>query len=401
MITLKEALEIVTQEVRILPSEKVKLLPSLGRVLAKDIYSEFDIPPFNRAAMDGYAVIAHDTAFTSLANPVVLEIVDESSAGCRAKLSISQGKAIRIMTGASMPEGADAVVMVEYTASKGNELKIFRSVKQGENVSFSGEDVKRGEKVLPRGTFLRPAEIGMLASLSKEEVYVVQKPKVAIISTGSELTEPGKNLEEGKIYDSNSFALFSQVISCGGEPERIGIVPDVEEELLLKIKEGLSYDILILSGGVSEGKYDLVKEVLKKAKVEMLFWKVAVKPGKPTFFGMRDHTLVFGLPGYPVSSMLNFENLVKPAIFSMLGQKDYQRFKIRATLKGEIKNTSDRKSFIRVRLIEEEGKYSAYPALSQKSGVLKSMVWANGIVILPKDVTRVESGKEVLVEILN
>ncbi len=401
MITLKKALEIVTGEVRILPSEKVKLLSSLGRVLARDIYSEFDIPPFNRAAMDGYAVIAQNTTSASLTHPGILQIGDEASAGFKATSSIRKGKTIRIMTGASMPEGANAVVMVEYTESKGDELKIFRSVKQGENVSFSGEDVKKDEKILSRGTFIRPAEVGMLASLSKTEVYVVQKPKVAIISTGSELTEPGEILREGKIYDSNSFALFSQVISCGGEPERIGIVPDDEKELLLKIKKGFSCDILLLSGGVSAGKYDLVKEVLKKAGVRMLFWKVSVKPGKPTFFGVKNRTLVFGLPGYPVSSMINFENLVKPAIFSMLGQKGYQRFKLRATLKGEIKNTSHRESFIRVRLIEEEGKYLAYPAPSQKSGVLKSMVWANGIIILPKDVKRIESGKEVLVEILS
>ncbi|MCD6318585.1 molybdopterin molybdotransferase MoeA [Candidatus Aerophobetes bacterium] len=401
MISLEKALEIVKREVKVLPSEKVKLLSSLNRVLAEDIYSEFDIPQFNRAAMDGYAVIAQDTTSACLTHPVVLKIVDEASAGFKAKSSVSSGKAVRIMTGAILPEGADAVVMFEDTESEKDEVKIFRSVKQGRNVSFSGEDVKKGEKVLPRGTFIRPAEVGMLASLSKEEVCVVKKPKVAIISTGSELTEPGDALKEGKIYDSNSFALFSQVVSCGGQPERIGIVPDDEKELLLKVKEALSFDILLLSGGVSMGKYDLVKEVLRKAGVRMLFWKVAVKPGKPTFFGVRNHTLVFGLPGYPVSSMINFENLVKPAIFEMLGRKDYKRFKIRATLKEEIKNTSNRENFIRVKLIEQEGKYLAYPAPSQKSGVLKSMVWANGIIALPKDVRKVESGKQVLVEILS
>ena len=401
MISLEKALEIVKREVKVLPSEKVKLLSSLNRVLAEDIYSEFDIPQFNRAAMDGYAVIAQDTTSACLTHPVVLKIVDEASAGIKAKSSVSSGKAVRIMTGAILPEGADAVVMFEDTESEKDEVKIFRSVKQGRNVSFSGEDVKKGEKVLPRGTFIRPAEVGMLASLNKEEVCVVKKPKVAIISTGSELTEPGDALKEGKIYDSNSFALFSQVVSCGGEPERIGIVPDDEKELLLKVKEALSFDILLLSGGVSMGKYDLVKEVLGKAGVKMLFWKVAVKPGKPTFFGVRNHTLVFGLPGYPVSSMINFENLVKPAIFEMLGRKNYKRFKIRATLKEEIKNTSNRENFIRVKLIEQEEKYLAYPAPSQKSGVLKSMVWANGIIALPKDVRKVESGKQVLVEILS
>jgi len=400
MITLEKALEIVLSEARVLPPERVKLLSSLGRVLAEDVYSSFDIPNFDRAAMDGYAVIARDTTSASPNHPVTLKVVDEAPAGFEVRSSIASGEAIGIMTGAILPKGADAVVMVEDTRLEGNEVRIFRSVKEGENVGFSGEDVRKGEMVLSRGTLIRPQEVGMLASLGKTEVYVVRRPKVAIISTGSELTEPGEPLKKGKVYDSNSFALFSQVISCGGEPRRIGIVPDDKGKLLSKIREGLSSDILILSGGVSMGKYDLVKEVLEEAGVKMLFWKVAVKPGKPTFFGIKDHTLVFGLPGYPVSSMINFENLVRPAIFSILGRSDYKRLKIRATLKGKIKNTSRRKNFIRVRLVEENGKYWAIPSPSQKSGVLKSMTWANGIVVLPEEVKILEEGKEVVVEVL-
>ena len=400
MITLEKALEIVLEEVKVLSSEKVKLLFSLGRVLGENIYSDLNIPNFNRAAMDGYAVIAQNTTTASLNHPVILKVMDEAPAGFEVKSNIAPGQAIRIMTGAYMPKGANAVVMVEYTELKGDKVKIFRPIKESENVSFSGEDVKKGEMVLSRGTFIRPQEVGMLASLGKTEVYVVKKPKVAIISTGSELIQPGESLKKGKIYDSNSFALFSQVISCGGKSKRIGIVPDDKKSLLPKVREGLSSDILILSGGVSMGKYDLVKEVLVEAGVRMLFWKVAVKPGKPTFFGVRGHTLVFGLPGYPVSSIINFENLVKPAIFSMLGRKSYRRLKLMATLKGKIKNTSGRKSFIRVKLIEENGKYWAIPAPSQKSGVLKSMTWANGLVVLSKEIKMVEKGKEVVVEIL-
>ena len=400
MITLEKALEIVLSEARVLPPERVKLLSSLGRVLAEDVYSSFDIPNFDRAAMDGYAVIARDTTSASPNHPVTLKVVDEAPAGFEVRSSITSGEAIGIMTGAILPKGADAVVMVEDTRLEGNEVRIFRSVKEGENVGFSGEDVRKGEMVLSRGTLIRPQEVGMLASLGKTEVYVVRRPKVAIISTGSELMEPGESLKKGKVYDSNSFALFSQVISCGGEPRRIGIVPDDKRKLLSKIREGLSSDILILSGGVSMGKYDLVKEVLEEAGVKMLFWKVAVKPGKPTFFGIKDHTLVFGLPGYPVSSMINFENLVRPAIFSILGRSDYKRLKIRATLKRKIKNTSRRKNFIRVRLVEENGKYWAIPSPSQKSGVLKSMTWANGIVVLPEEVKILEEGKEVVVEVL-
>ena len=401
MISMEDALEIVLKQVSVLSSERVKLLSSLGRVLSENIYSDFDIPGFNRAAMDGYAVVAKDTVHACPDRPVTLKVIDEVPAGFRVKSAISSGKAIRIMTGAVLPEGADAVVMVEYTEARGDKVMVFRSVKKGENVSFSGEDVKKGELVLPRGTLIRPQEVGMLAALGKTEVYVTRKPKVAIISTGDELIEPGRTLEKGKIYDSNSFSLFSQVLKCGADPERIGIVPDDKDELLHKVKMGLSSNILLLSGGVSEGKYDLVKEVLMEAGVKPLFWKVAVKPGKPTFFGIRKRTLVFGLPGYPVSSMMNFENLVKPAIFKMLGREGYKRIKIKAVLKGEIKNSSGRKNFIRVRLIEENGRYLAIPAPSQKSGVLKSMVWANAVVILSTDIRKVENGEEVLVEILD
>ncbi|MCD6257185.1 molybdopterin molybdotransferase MoeA [Candidatus Aerophobetes bacterium] len=401
MISMEDALEIVLKQVSVLSSERVKLLSSLGRVLSENIYSDFDIPGFNRAAMDGYAVVAKDTVHACSDRPVTLKVIDEVPAGFKVKSAISSGKAIRIMTGAVLPEGADAVVMVEYTEARGDKVMVFRSVKRGENVSFSGEDVKKGELVLPRGTLIRPQEVGMLAALGKTEVYVTRKPKVAIISTGDELIEPGKTLEKGKIYDSNSFSLFSQVLKCGADPERIGIVPDDKDELLHKVKMGLSSNILLLSGGVSEGKYDLVKEVLMEAGVKPLFWKVAVKPGKPTFFGIKERTLVFGLPGYPVSSMMNFENLVKPAIFKMLGREGYKRIKIRAVLKGEIKNSSGRKNFIRVRLIEENGRCLAIPAPSQKSGVLKSMVWANAVVVLSTDVRKVKNGEEVLVEILD
>lgn len=401
MISVEDALEIVLKQVSVLSSERVKLLSSLGRVLSENIYSDFDIPGFNRAAMDGYAVVAKDTVHACPDRPVTLKVIDEVPAGFKVKSAISSGKAIRIMTGAVLPEGADVVVMVEYTEARGDKVMVFRSVKKGENVSFSGEDVKKGELVLSRGTLIRPQEVGMLAALGKTEVYVTRKPKVAIISTGDELIEPGRTLEKGKIYDSNSFSLFSQVLKCGADPERIGIVPDDKDELLHKVKMGLSSNILLLSGGVSEGKYDLVKEVLMEAGVKPLFWKVAVKPGKPTFFGIKERTLVFGLPGYPVSSMMNFENLVKPAIFKMLGREGYKRIKIRAVLKGEIKNSSGRKNFIRVRLIEENGRYLAIPAPSQKSGVLKSMVWANAVVVLSTDVRKVENGEEVLVEILD
>jgi molybdopterin molybdotransferase len=400
MIELEEALEIVLSRVKVLPAERVNLLSSLGRSLAEDVYADFDIPGFDRAAMDGYAVISKDTDSASKKKPVVLEVIADVPAGYSTKKVVKSGKAVRIMTGAPMPQGADAVVMVEDTEKDHRKVKVFRPVTAKENVSFAGEDVKKGELILPQGSLIRPAEVAMLATLGKKNVLARAKPKVAILSTGDELVEVGKTLEKGEIYDSNSFGIFSQVLLSGGEPYRLGIARDKRENLLARIKKGLSYQLLILSGGVSVGDYDLVADVLKEAGVKMLFWKVAVKPGKPTFFGIRKDTLVFGLPGYPVSSMVNFENLVRPAIFSMLGRRDWQRIRVKAILKKTVLSRGKRKKFIRVKLAKEGDKYVAVPAPSQHSGVLKSMVWADGFLILPAQVERIEEGKDVSVELL-
>jgi len=400
MIELEEALEIILSQVKLVSSEKVDILSSLSRTLAEDVYADFDIPGFDRAAMDGYAVLSKDTNSASKKKPVILEVIANVPAGYSTEKVVKNGRAVRIMTGAPMPKGADAVVMVEDTEKEEEKVKIFRKVTCQKNVSFAGEDVKKGELILSQGSLVRPAEVAMLASLGKENVLVKIKPRVAIISTGDELVEVGRTLQKGEIYDSNSYALFSQVLSSGGEPYRLGIARDKRENLLARIKEGLSYQLLLLSGGVSVGDYDLVTDALKKAGVQMLFWKVAVKPGKPTFFGVRKGTLVFGLPGYPVSSMVNFENLVRPAIFSMLGRDDWQRIRVKAILEKAVSSRGRRKKIIRAKLVKEGDKYLAVPATSQQSSVLKSMVWADSFLILPKEVERIEKGEEVFLELL-
>lgn len=400
MIELEEALEIILSQVKLVSSEKIDILSSLSRTLAEDVYADFDIPGFDRAAMDGYAVLSKDTNSASKKKPVILEVIANVPAGYSTEKVVKNGRAVRIMTGAPMPKGADAVIMVEDTEKEKEKVKIFRKVTCQENVSFAGEDVKRGELILSQGSLIRPAEVAMLASLGKENVLVKIKPRVAIISTGDELVEVGRTLQKGEIYDSNSYALFSQVLSSGGEPHRLGIARDKRENLLARIKEGLSYQLLLLSGGVSVGDYDLVTDALRKAGVKMLFWKVAVKPGKPTFFGVRKGTLVFGLPGYPVSSMVNFENLVRPAIFSMLGRDDWQRIRVKAILEKAVSSRGRRKKIIRAKLVKKGDKYLAVPATSQESGVLKSMVWADSFLILPKEVERIEKGEEVFLELL-
>ncbi len=400
MIHLEEALGIILSKAETLPGERVEIPSSLERVLAEDVHADFDIPGFDRSAMDGYAVMARDTSSARSDRPLILEVIADLRAGYRTKKILREGKAVRIMTGALLPQGADAVVMVEDTKEEEDRVRIFRKVNPGENISFAGEDVKKGELVLKEGSLIRPAEVGMLAALGKEKVMVRKRPRVAIISTGDELIKVGDRLEEGRIYDSNSFALFSQVMKCGGIPQRLGIAPDKKEELILKIQEGLSFNVLLLSGGVSVGTYDLVKEAAEEAGVRILFWKVAVKPGKPTFFGIRDHTLVFGLPGYPVSSMLNFENLVKPAIYAMLGRKE-KRIQVEAVMESSVRSKGRRRNFIRVKLVREKGEYRALPAPSQKSGVLKSMVFADGFIIVPEEIEEIKKGEKVQVQLLD
>jgi len=405
MISLKKAQEIVLNEVdklEPLSIKKVSLLSSYSRVLAENVYADFDVPPFKRAAMDGYAVISKDTLKASSENPIVLEVTAELPAGSGTNFTLSKGKAIKIMTGAPMPLKGDAVVMVEDTRMLSNkEVEIFKEVSPGENVSLKGEDVEKGELILPKGRFIGAVEVGMLASLGRKEVLVRKRPEISIIVTGEEIREPDKELPIGKIYNSNGYALFCQALSCGTLPKNLGIAGDNKEKILSKVKEGLKSNILILSGGVSVGKYDLVKDTLKDAGVKKKFWGVAVKPGKPTFFGVKMETLVFGLPGFPVSSILNFENLVKPAIFSMLGRKDWNRLTLKAYLKKDIKNKSKRENFIRVKMIQERGEWWATPIPSQKSGVLKSLVQADGLIIVPREVERVKAGEKVEVEILN
>lgn len=400
MIRLEKAREIVLSRVKTLSAEKVPIVSSLGRVLAEDVYADLNIPGFDRSAMDGYAVIAEDTFPARSDQPVLLEVIADLPAGYRTAEVLRKGKAVRIMTGAPLPQGADAVVMVEDTKEEKDRVGVFRKVDPAENVSFAGEDVRKGELVLKEGSFVRPAEVGMLAALGKENVMVRRKPTVGIISTGDELIESGGTLEEGQIYDSNSLALSSQVAKCGGTPRRLGIVRDKKEQLISKLQEGLSFDILLLSGGVSVGVYDLVKEVAEEAGVKILFWKVAVKPGKPTFFGTRDRTLIFGLPGYPVSSMLNFENLVKPAIYAMLDRKE-RRIQVEANLESSVSSKGGRRNFVRVKLVRERGEYRAIPAPSQKSGVLKSMVWADGFIIVPEETDEIKKGEKVQVQLLD
>ncbi len=312
MILVEEALNKILSRIQPLGFEKVSLLESLGRVAGEDVHARRDIPPLDNSGMDGYAVKAIDIGKASRDLPARLEVMEDLPAGFISQKTLMQGQAIRIMTGAPIPKGADTVVPVEETQKEGFHVFIFKAIPSGEHIRKAGEDVRRGGRVISKGDVLRPAEIGMLAALGRSSVSVFQRPLVAILCTGEELVDVDEPLEGAKIVSSNSYTLAAQVKECGAIPVQLGIAGDRKEEVVEKLRQGLRADVLISSAGISVGDYDFVKEALKDLGMELVFWRVAMKPGKPMAFGTIHGKPVFGLPGNPVSSMVSFEQFVRP-----------------------------------------------------------------------------------------
>jgi len=392
----------VLKNIRASPnSEVVKLTDSLGRILAKDIYSGIDIPSFDNSAMDGYAVRASDTFSVSKEKGKTLRVIEDVKAGFIAKKILKSGQAIRIMTGASVPKCADSVVMVEDTRPEGKYVEIFKEVEPEENIRKKGEDIKKGRCIIRKGTLLKPAHIGVMASLGISKVEVSKKPKIAVLATGDELVDVHEKLTPGKIRSSNTYSLYSQIVNCGGIPKNLGIAKDQPNKLKAKIKEGLNCDLILTSGGVSVGDYDLVKLVLAEMGTDIKFWQVAMRPGKPLVFGRIKGVPVFGLPGNPVSSMVSFEIFVKPAIIKMLGQGGDYRNAVNAILEEKITKKKGLKYFLRAKTRWENGIYVTRTTGAQGSGILKSMALANSLIILPEEKKHIKKGEEVTVWFLN
>ncbi|MFQ6014181.1 MAG: gephyrin-like molybdotransferase Glp [Anaerolineae bacterium] len=413
LIEIDEALEYVLKHFHPLDAEEVDILEALDRVLAEDIYSGVDVPPFDNSAMDGYALQAADTIGASAEEPVYLRVMADLAAGYISQVRVSSGTAARIMTGAPVPAGADAVVRFEDTSEglrrgpKPGEgtIGIFKEVKPGHNVRLAGEDIKRGSLVIPQGTTIRPQEIGVLASLGRAAVKVIRRPRVAILATGDELVDIGEEVAPGKIRNSNEYCNAALVKRYGGIPVRLGIARDSAQDLTAKIREGLQQqvDLFITSAGVSVGDYDMVKNVLA-AEGEMHFWQVRIKPGKPLAFGLIQGVPLLGLPGNPVSAVVAFEVFARPAILKMLGKKWLAKPTVHAILEEEVTN-SGRRHFMRAVVRKEDGRYYVTTKGSgvrvQGSGILTSLVWANSLLVVPEDVTRIEAGQEVEVQMLD
>ena len=410
MISVDEALEKVLEHVDILEVEESPILNCLGQVLAEDISSPINIPPRDNSAMDGYAVRSADTRGASPKSPRPLRVIETVIAGATPRREVKAGEAIRIMTGAPIPKGADAVVRFEDTDESERqgvpqEIGILVEVEPGLAVRRAGEDISAGSLVLRKGTVIRPAEVGVLASLGRSKVIVIRRPVVAILATGDEIVGITQPLPQGKIYNSNSYSVAALVLRYGGIPKLLGIAQDNENSLRAKLRLGQKADMVITSGGVSLGDYDVVREVLAK-QGEIVFWQVREKPGKPLTFGeLRGkggrNIPLFGLAGNPVSAMINFELFARPAILKMMGKQSLAKPTVEAVVEDEIENSDGRRVFTRAIVEKRGGQYFARLTGPQGSGILTSMALANGLVIVPEDKPRVKRGDLVRVMMLD
>jgi len=399
---LHEAQKTVFEATKTLGLEKVSLLDAFGRVLGEDIIAARDNPPWDNSAMDGFAVRWEDIKQEhAITKPVALKVIEDVPAGTVATRTVGPGQAIRIMTGAPIPKGADTVVKVEETEPSKDTVKIFKEVERGGNIRPQGEDVKKGDCIIAKGTQIRPAEAGMLAILAKSFVLVYQRPRVAILSTGDELADLDERFDEEKIINSNSYGTAAAVQEAGGIPILLGIAKDQPAALKEKISHGLNADILVLSGGVSMGDYDFTKAVFKDLGAEMNFWKLAIRPGQPLAFGKIQGKLAFGLPGNPVSSMVTFEQLVRPAMLKMGGHRSYGRPVVQAVFQEKFSKRTDRRHFLRGILSRENNVLTVRTTGDQGSGILTSMVKANGLIDVPEEVERLNPGDIVNVQVLS
>ncbi len=413
MLSVEDARDRILSYFQSLDSVDVPLIDALGLTLAEDLIAEFDIPPMANSAMDGYAVKSADVASASKFNPVLLPVDGYIAAGDVPEKPLSDGSAVRIMTGAPVPEGADAVVPFEDTDEEERrgdggqitEIGVNLNAEDGDNIRPAGEDIRAGETVAKRGVDITAGVIGVAASLGKTSIKAIRRPVIAIVSTGDELLEPGDEQQPGKIYNSNAYSIAALVEKYGGVSRVVGIARDSIESLEAMLEEAVGYDMVVTSAGVSKGDYDVVKDVLSK-NGEIALWSVRMRPAKPLAFGALnapDGRKVphLGLPGNPVSAMVAFEQFGRPGIRVMLGKAPLRKPTIRATLDDAVYNHDGRRVYARVDVYKDDvGNYRARSTGNQSSGALHSMALARGFAICPDDVPSVPAGSDVDVEIL-
>ena len=392
LIDHHDAVRLVLENTPRLRAERVPLERVRGLALAEDLKARFDSPPFDNSAVDGYAVRGADAE-----EGRVFDVVDEAPAGRPAEKSVGEGEAIKIFTGGVIPDGSDAVVMVENTSGWGEKFELKKAAAPGQNVRRSGEDVQEGDVILRAGTEIGPAEIALAATQGYGKLPVYRRPKVVVLSTGTELVTPGeRDLSPGEIYDSNSYATMAQAREAGAEACRISAASDDAGVLKDAIQEALeTADVVVTSGGVSVGEKDLVKGTMMDLGVEQVFWGVKFKPGKPLFFGVREDTRLFGLPGNPVSAMVCFELFVRPALIALMGREDKERPRIEVYFEDDVKNRFGRMHAMRVSLERTREGWLARSVGAQGSGLVSSLTKADALALIGPETEGVRAGDPV------
>jgi len=394
VVSIAEAQRIILNHTVTLSAAEAPLVRCLGRIVAEDQIASRDVPPADNSAMDGFA-FSHATLSCN-----VLRVTGVLPAGESRDIPVPAGEAIRIMTGAPLPPGCDTVVPIEDVVEDGDAIRLSAPVTAGSHVRKRGEDIRRGEIVIPAGTLLRPQEIGMLAAMGRMSVPVFRTARVAILSTGDELLEPGMTPAPGKIVNSNSYSLATQVLEAGADPVMLGIAADERSATLEKVTAGLQADFLVTTGGVSVGDRDYVKDTIEELGGEILFWKVNMKPGKPVAFAVVGGKPVFALPGNPVAAMVAFEQFVRPALLKAMGHRRILRPVVKATLLEGVENRGKRPHLVRGLVELRNGRYWVATTGNQSSGRLASLTGGNGLIVLAPEVT-LPCGREVDVQLLD
>lgn len=402
LISLEEAVEAVLEQVRIVGKEKSSLASALGRVIAEDVYAPINLPPFNRSPLDGYAVRSEDIAEAKPHKAVELDVALEIPAGTYSNVELKRGQAAKILTGAPIPSGSDVVIRFEDVEELGTKIKVFNPLPAFANYCFAGEDVKKDELIITKGSVVKPATIGMLAGLGLNEVLVYEPPRIALLSTGDELTAVGEQLLLGKIYNSSLYALAAEIAEAGAKPVSKEIVRDDLKLIAEKIAKALKdSDMIITTGGVSVGDYDLVKDALDLIGAKIIFHRVNIRPGTPVLFAVKEGKAIIGLSGNPAAALIAYHLIAKPAIYKLAGRADFELKSTVGILVDDFLKSSKQRRFVRGQAFFEQGILKVELTGKQNPGIMKSMLNCNALVDIPANTPSVKAGTEVKVILLN
>jgi molybdenum cofactor synthesis domain-containing protein len=397
-VAFKKFLSCINWSKTFRPTEYVTLQDAQNRVLSKNMSSLIDIPSFIKAERDGYAIKSNDTRGASMKHPVLLDVIGRITAGQEAQYMIESGKAVAIATGARVPKGADAVVMVENTEQENNTLKIFNEIGGGKNIALKGEDIKNRQTLFKKGTWLTSQDVGLIASVGINRVPVFKKPKVAIFATGDELVEPGSKLDDTSIFESNRYMIAGMIRESGGEVVDLGICKDDRDLIFSKLKEALKFDLVVVSGGASVGEKDYVPDLINNlGKPGLVVHGIAMKPGSPTALGVVNNKPIIVSPGFPVSSFVAFYTFGRPVILKILTTKGPITTKLIATMASNINTFKNFRTFVRVQVVRNNGSYLAEPISAAGASLLSTLTKSNGMIIVENNDSKLMKGKRVQV----